>query len=163
MPSIRLLTAAALCAALAACSGLEVRSQHEPNVDFASFTTYAWASAIAANDLEAEVIDVVRPEVDRILASKGLSLVDRTEATVVVEEHLIVEQVTRANDPYYAFDRYTTYERGTLLLDLIDPGSSEVVWRGSATSKLDEKADDESRGERVRDAIGRMLDRYPPK
>lgn len=162
MPSLRPLLPL-LSAALSACSGLEVRSQHEPGTDFAALTSYAWAPAIAANAREDLVLGIVRPKVDAILAAKGLTRVERDQASLLVEEHVVVEKLTRTNDPYYAFDLYTEYERGTLLVDLMDPSTSKVLWRGSATAELDDEVTEAKRRERVEDAVERMFDRFPPE
>ena len=162
-PMLRLRPLLALLPLLAACTGIEVRSQHEPGTDFAALTTYAWAPAIAANEREDLVLEIVRPKVDALLAARGLTKVERDQASLVVEEHVVVEKVTRTNDPYYAFDLYTEYERGTLLVDLMDPATSKVLWRGSATAEIDGEATEEQRRERVEGAVERMFEGFPPE
>jgi hypothetical protein len=45
----------------------------------------------------------------------------------------------------------------------MDPGSNEVLWRGSASAEIEEGRGAEERARRIRDALERMFDEYPPE
>jgi len=56
--------------------------------------------------------------------------------------------------------------RGTLVLDILDPnlGQAErsyLVWRGWVSNTVDVEGEDVQRGSRLRDALKRIIARYP--
>jgi Domain of unknown function (DUF4136) len=53
-----------------------------------------------------------------------------------------------------------TYQEGTLILDVIDPGTQQLLWRGSGTSQ---SRDPHMKPERLHKSIGAILERFPPK
>jgi hypothetical protein len=55
------------------------------------------------------------------------------------------------------------YDEGTLLLDFIDVGSKELIWRGVATGEIDRYASPEKRNKRISEAVGKILEQFPPK
>ncbi len=55
----------------------------------------------------------------------------------------------------------TTFERGSLVLYLVDPGSAQVVWRCAAQTLIDFDADPAARRQRIRSGIASMLDTLP--
>ena len=52
--------------------------------------------------------------------------------------------------------------KGTLVLNFVDSVSNTPVWTGSVSTKVDNGNTDKDR-ERIRKAIEKLLDRYPPK
>ena len=55
------------------------------------------------------------------------------------------------------------YEQGTLVLDLFDRASGELVWRGWTQSRVNRKGTPADREARVRDAVNAILAEYPPQ
>lgn len=51
------------------------------------------------------------------------------------------------------------YPVGTLVIDLIDPGTNELVWRGAAEGEIDAGLTEESK---IRRSIAAILAQYPP-
>ena len=67
---------------------------------------------------------------------------------------------------YGAGSSHTTvrqYEQGTLLLDLIDPESKQLIWRGTGQTRLRDLKTPEEREARVREVVDRILERFPPE
>jgi len=54
------------------------------------------------------------------------------------------------------------YDEGTVVLDIIDPKTRNLVWRGSAQSRVDDGDTPEERDARVNEAYRRILERFPP-
>ncbi len=52
------------------------------------------------------------------------------------------------------------FKEGTLVLDMVDPESSRLLWRGWATRVIDGP---DVAGERFREAVHSMLAKFPPK
>ena len=182
-----LFAVAAVLGLLAAggCSGLKVLSDYDPGVDFAAVKTYAWHVDPTPNPPGAPMADdllmqrVVRAVDDR-LAAKGLRLVSRQDADVLVTYYVSIEQKLRVDTFDYGYGygwyggygrgtagvyrdtRVEQYEEGTLLLDLIDPESMQLIWRGSATGRIRNDSTPEQREQRVREAVDAILARFPP-
>jgi hypothetical protein len=52
-----------------------------------------------------------------------------------------------------------TAERGTLIIDLVDPFTGKLIWHGWATIPIDPNKD---LNQLIRQAVGEILDRFPP-
>ena len=57
----------------------------------------------------------------------------------------------------------STINIGTLLLDMYNPSGKQLVWRGTATKTIDEKAKPEKRQKNLTKAVNKLLKNYPPK
>ena len=53
-----------------------------------------------------------------------------------------------------------THTQGTLVLDIVDAKSRTLVWRGTATDVVENRAD---AGDKASKAVRRMLDNFPPR
>jgi hypothetical protein len=173
--------------ALAACSGMKIRSDYDPAVDFSVFQTYAWLAPPPPADPAAMVVNTdlltqrVRRAVDANLGARGMRLVPEGEASLLVTHHVNIEQRLEVNTVHYGYgygawydhggyyggiyaDTYVDqYEVGTLVIDFIDPGTRQLVWRGTAQSRLRDSSTPEQREQRVREAVDRILEKYPPQ
>jgi hypothetical protein len=90
----------------------------------------------------------VKAAVDRELLSKGYLLSEKP-AQLIVHYHIVIENRTSIQtDPYgYNYGLYWTrkqtdvyrYREGTLIVDFMDARNCDLIWRGSATSILDQE------------------------
>jgi len=55
------------------------------------------------------------------------------------------------------------FEQGTLILDIIDGPKRQIVWRGIAEAQVDRQRTPVEREKRLREAVGELLKKYPPK
>ena len=55
------------------------------------------------------------------------------------------------------------YEEGTLILDVVDAKSNELIWRGTATGVVNPDATPEQKEKQIREAVTKMLANFPPK
>jgi hypothetical protein len=51
------------------------------------------------------------------------------------------------------------YRRGTLVIDIVDPGQRQLVWRGWATGIFHDREEAE---ELVSEGVKKILRRFPP-
>lgn len=69
--------------------------------------------------------------------------------------------------PYYGPSstetRVTQYTKGTLVLDIVEPVQNQLVWRGIGESKIDDGANQSERTQLIDDAVGRILNAFPPE
>jgi hypothetical protein len=52
---------------------------------------------------------------------------------------------------------------GTLVLDMYDPATKQLVWSGRATKTLDPKATQEKKQKNLDNAMAKLLKNFPPK
>ena len=127
----------------------------------------------ASSLLRQRIVRAVNAE----LSAKGMrEVANEADASLLVTEHINVEQKLRVNTTNYGYGYgrwgyygagYTDtsvdqYEQGTLIIDFIDAKSKQLVWRGMAQSRLREMATPEEREARVRAAVSAILEKYPP-
>jgi len=181
MSLLRTLVALLVALALAGCSRITVTADHDPSANFGALHTYAWRpgpqQGVGDPRFDSALIDKrVRAAVDRVLASKGYrAAAPGNTADFLVGYHAVVRQKTSAqtiNQMYgyrvvalpggpgaHAHD----YDQGTLLIDVIDPTTLQLLWRGSGTGVVDPQANPEKREQRINDAVERILADFPPR
>jgi Domain of unknown function (DUF4136) len=57
----------------------------------------------------------------------------------------------------------STIAVGTLVLDMYDPGTKQLVWTGRATKTIDPSSNHEKNMKNLDKAIAKLLKNYPPK
>ena len=55
------------------------------------------------------------------------------------------------------------YKEGTLLIDIVDAASKQLVWRGSALTEVDPGMTPEERNERITSIVHSMFTHFPPQ
>ncbi len=179
-----LLLAAVAVAALAAagCSTIAVNQDFDTAANFAAYKTYAWIAQQAPMPGDAKtalqsntLIDKrVKTNVDAELAAKGMVLTaDNPDAFLVY--HLGIDQKIDVQDWGYSYPRYPyggwyggqvdvyQYNEGTLIVDIVDAKTNQLVWRGTATKTIDESASPEQREANLKEVVSRIFEKYPPK
>lgn len=172
---LRLLLA---CLLLVGCSSVSVRSDYDPQTDFGAFHTWSWLHEEPAQGVDGLTDGRIRAAVEAVLPTRGLHRAAAGEAADLrLAYHARVEQrVEAAPAPaptvaygwrrgYVAYDtpQLSTYDEGTLVLDLIAPDGTTLVWRGVAKGSVREAGSPEAREKRIREAVEEILDRYPPR
>jgi hypothetical protein len=116
----------------------------------------------------------VREAVDAELATRGYRLVE-SRPDFQVAAHVSTADRVRIVDWGYTYHPRKSwsgggrdidvwqYEEGTLVLDVIDPGQSALVWRGTASKAVDRSWTPEERDAEARAAVQALLARFPPR
>lgn len=143
-----------LLAAISACSSeIVVRTDFDRSVSVQKLTEYAW---LAQHDIESrnnpllynELNDKrIKDEVNRQLTAKGYVL-SEAAPKFLVHYHITVEErsVVRPEEFGYTYGKYwlehrtdlIRYAEGTLIIDIMDATNCALLWRGWATSVLDD-------------------------
>jgi hypothetical protein len=162
---------------LGGCTQIRVHSDFDPRADFSRLQTYGWLPDLKATTdprLDSALLDRrVREAVDRHLAAKGYRKVDHDAPSFRVAYHVYLRRqsqtVSEPIGPYsyrwwggmgptYSYQ----YDEGSLLVDVIDPQSNALMWRGAATAIIDPRASVKEREERVDRAVASLLEKFPP-
>jgi hypothetical protein len=174
------LTMALVTVTVVGCTRVSVSTDYDHAMDFGALHTYAWRPGEQPQTgdprFDGPFLDkCIRTAVDRGLASKGY----RPAAAGTTPDFLV---------GYYAAVRYQTsvqtmhtwygpnvsgwggwpetyahhYEEGTLLIDVIDPGTMKLLWRGRGSGVVDPRASPTKREKRIDEAVDRILAEFPP-
>jgi len=173
---------------LSACSTLRVHTDYDTTYDFSSLKTYAWLEGqTPSNDVRINnslIINRVVNAVNAGLQARGYKLVDADKADFYVNWLGGIEDKIRLEtiDTYYGhlgygygawgysgyywpgFARTYTfeYQEGTLIIDIADSKSKELVWRGTGEDYLERKETPEEITAGINHIVGEILKDFPP-
>lgn len=175
MPTSRLVpTLAAAVLALAACSSFTVDTNYDPAASFEGLRTYAWREP-GRESGDPLTMKLVRDAADAELALRGYQGASGNPdftigQFVVVRQKVDVQYMDdywgysyRAGSRGWSTTYVTTYDEGSIVLDVANGTSGEPMWRGSATGIVDTGATPEERQQRIREAVAGILAEFPPK
>ena len=159
------------CAAQAAVAQ-DVRFNFMPGTDFSKYHTYKWVT-IENSTHPNQIMDAeIKQAVDSQLASKGLTKTDGDKADLYVGYQIAVDQEKQWNGygmggglrwGGMASATSSTISIGTLVLDMYDPGSKQLIWTGNATKSIDPSSNQEKNQKNLNKAMAKLLKNYPPK
>lgn len=170
---------AILIAAVAGYAWAKVISDHDPNADFSSFKTYGWLDR--EDSIEAQLPDHLRMRLRRVteevLAEKGLEPAPAPPQTdLLLTYHFGASEEFQVN--YMPYSPYRTwgygywggygagyseirkYTEGTLVLDIVDARTHQLVWFGSISKEV---RSTNPPGKRIQKAVTKLLKDFPPK
>jgi len=171
----------ALAMVAAGCSTISVNHDYDSEADFATYNTFAWlqepvtaiGDAAAARQQNTLLDKRIRSAVEAELQAKGMTADTETPALLLVY-HTGVDSKINVTDWGYTYPtRYGgwygdrdvdvyQYEEGTLIVDLIDAKTHQLVWRGTATKTLEDNPSPERMEQNLREVVGKMFASYPP-
>jgi len=164
-----------LAVALVACvvtTGQDVRTNYMPGTDFSKYHTYKWVS-IEGGAHPNQIVDAqIQQSVDSQLASKGLTKTDGDKADLYVGYQIAVDKEKQWNGygmgggvrwGGMATATSSTINVGTLVLDMYDPGTKQLVWTGHATKTINPSSSQEKNQKNLDKAMQKLLKNYPPK
>jgi len=169
---------------ISACSGIPVSQDFEQGFNFSGLKTFAWDAneenqwGVASSN---ELVDRrIRSAIDNTLASRQFSQVDPAKADFLVLYNVQVEQRVSSSNVSggLAMGRSTrgrhgsigistgsqirTYDRGTLLIDVIDVASDKLVWRGVSSQALPDLSDPQRLTDHINATVAAILEQFPP-
>lgn len=167
---------------LSAC-GTTPDWDYDKSVEFANYKTYAWSAeaSLQARPQNYQVNGLmekrIRNAITEQMASQGFKLAEPAQADILINYHVAVDKKlevdtfkvsygARWNYWGWGVDHHTTareYKVGTLVVDIIDRTSNQLVWRGAKESRLRAKQTPEQRTESVNKTIAEILANFPPK
>lgn len=159
------------------CSTMRVSSYVQRSTDLTVFHTYNWGPSgiLATGDPRLDnnpfFDERVRAQVDKELARRGFEKTASLRPDLLVHYHARVAQdvVARTSDTTISEceddDCYPSiYEKGTLIVDFVVPGTDTLLWRGWAESAIDGVIDNQTWMEaRIDQAITKILMQLPQR
>jgi Domain of unknown function (DUF4136) len=165
-----------LFCALLACSlvlAQDVTTNSMPGINFSKYHTYKWVAVEGAAQPNQIVDAQIKQSVDAQLATKGLTKTDGDNADLDVAYQAAVNQEKQWNaygtggglrwGGGMGTATQSTIAIGTIVLDMYDPSTKQLVWQGRATKTLDPGANQQKKQKNLDKAMQKLLKSYPPK
>jgi hypothetical protein len=149
----------------------DIATNFVPGTDFTTYKTYKWVVIEGAEKPDQIVDAQITAAVDGVLSGKGLRKVTGDAADLYVGYQVAVKQERQWNAYGGGGLRWgggmgsatsSTLSVGTLVLDMYDPMSKSLVWKGQATKTLDPSKDANKNQERLNKAMAKLLKDFPP-
>ena len=169
--------------ALAGCSSVAVTTEKDPGADLATPRTYAW---MMEQDLGKEggrtdrenTYAAVVVAVEESLAAKGWVLnQDPATSDVVLafqvdhEKTVAVASFADSSRNPWSWNRFygaverdvrvSTFDVGTLVLDIVVPTTHHLLWRGTAKAEVHPSDTRETKAALAVEAVRKMFDGFP--
>ena len=147
----------------------DVRYNFMPGTDFSRYHTYKWVSVKGAHP--DQIMDAeIKQSVDAQLTAKGLTKTDTDKADLYIGYRTAVDQEvqwdawgSRAFGMGTGSWTSSTIDIGTLVLEMYDPSTKQLVWTGSATKTIDPRSTPEKHKKNLDKSMAKLLKNYPPK
>jgi hypothetical protein len=161
----------ALVSALSvACSTMTVGVDYDHTINWSKYTTFQVGTGTPApTTFTQKRIDNA---ITSTLQSKGWQAVT-SNPSIMVYPHIVLSEQTQLNTMNMGGYGYrgwggmggmstTTVQKipmGTLVVDLVDPATKEMVWRGTATDQVSGTGEDQGK---VDEAMQKLFADFPP-
>jgi hypothetical protein len=155
---------------MSGCAAYAIKTDYDRSVDFSRYTTYKWmktpSDVLEPRSTQSLLDKRVKSAVNQELAMKGLQASTR-QADLLITYHAGVRNKVDVTTHRYGYRGWASavdvhqYSEGTLVLDLIDAESNQLVWRGWGTGVVD--PDPSQMESRVNKAVTEILAKFPPQ
>jgi len=150
------------------CGCVTVRSSTSPGVNLGRYHTFAFYRPANPGDKQlaferSPAGQVVQDHIANDLRSRGLVMNAQNPDVLVAYHRMLAEKtdVTGWGYPGYFFGEYSVnqYTEGTLCIDLLDPQTHKVLWRGTASAIVQHP--DNPDEQKLRAAVDKIMRHYP--
>ena len=155
-------------------SAQQVKTDYDRSANFGQYKTYSWAQVKTKDALD---VDRIKTAVDGALAAKGWTRVDSGGDVSIVAMEITRNEQT-LNTFYDGFGggwgwrRFggggfgeattttDTYKVGTVVVDLFDTKTKQLIWRGSSSDTLSNNSDKNIKN--LDKGVEKMFKKFPP-
>ena len=155
-------------------SAQQVKTDYDRSANFALYKTYSWEHVETKDPLN---VDRITHAVNAVLAARSWTLVDSGADVAVVAMEITRDQQT-LNTFYdglgggWGWRRFggggfgeattttDTYKVGTVVVDLFDTKTKQLIWRGAASDTLSDNSDKNIKN--LNESVDKMFKHFPP-
>ena len=160
---------------LGGCSVNPISTSFDPDSDFSGVQTFAWMPgdwrAGQRRMLNPQFVhDEITGAIEGAFSERGLSRQDRV-ASVWVAYYAGLDKKVTVSDRFYdvnirrggqGITVTNEFDRGTLAIDIIDPQSKKLIWRGIAQKKVELQDSKQVKSEKINEVVRQILEEFPP-
>ncbi|WP_018274252.1 DUF4136 domain-containing protein [Teredinibacter turnerae] len=174
---------AAFTLLLNACANRGISTDYQTDVAFDEYRSYALLPVDPSVYANPKVSEITIKRIGTVLKkqlSNRYSEVEPNSADFLVRYFLVLDERMKVESYNANFGIYrsgfayghaystpdlhnTYYQQGSIIVDILDTKSQEVVWRGSTEGKVKEGLSPEQREARVAAQLSDLLEHFPPK
>lgn len=193
MKNLKIISFIGIYFLLSACSSVSVSTDFDPESDFAKFKTFQWNMSkkpIVNKDprIGNDLMDLrIRSSIDNQLATQGF-VKQELESDFSVIYHVTTEDKIELHNynthggyapgwgwgsgfgyrgmaygAGYAETVVKEYKSGTLIIDIIDQKTSQLIWRGMGSKRIPSTTNPEKLDELVNLVVKSILKNFPPQ
>lgn len=167
------------------CSGIRVSQDYDPATDLASLQTFGWTSDTQEKTGDARIDNPlrntrIREAVERLLQDKGFVLSTDKEPSFLVRYQYDLRRQIESDGAgggigfgVGSYGRHggiavgtgnnvREYDEGALVIDMLDPDSEVLLWRGTGTQRFMEYDNPEKSIEDINALVEKILAQFPP-
>lgn len=163
-----------LVACIGGCSGISVDRDYDPNHDFSTLKTWSRApeppqadgGGAASAGVSGLTHERIQRAITRELSRKQFQETAPDDADFWVQHHAAVGQRIESSpgyDYHWYGDDLAVYDEGTIVVDVMTPKDKRLIWRGTARAAVDPDLSPEEREARIREAVEKILELFPPQ
>jgi len=177
LPRIGFVVIASMILFASTSSAHQVKTDYDRSANFAQYKTYSWEQVKTKDPLD---VDRIKSDVNAVLAAKGWTQVASGGDVSIIALQMTQNQQT-LNTFYDGFgggwgyrrfggggfggfgDATTTtetYKVGTLVVDLFDTKTKQLLWRGSASDTLSNNSNTNIKN--LDKGVEKMFKQFPP-
>ncbi len=166
-------------ALLAGCSGYDVSYDYDATVSYARYKSFDYYTSKKGTGGTTSLMDKrVRTSVERELQAKGFVMETKADPDFLVTYYPIVQErkvrtTTHVGGgwgyrPIYgrigtSSSRVRHYKEGTIVIEIVDFKSNQMIWQGAAAGALTGLNNPEDADEVVPRAVRDILAKFPPR
>ena len=176
---------------LSACSTNEVQVRtNYRDIAYDSLKTYRWhdkpTTASSKSSVNEIVYDYIKQTITNELNSKSYQQQETgkvdflvnfsvtAKSQVDIRHHNVYSGVNqgfvwRRDGGFYStmhteqVTEYYRHREGTLIIDIVDPGTNKLIWRGVASKRLYKTLEKEQQENLIKEAVSAVLAKFPPE
>jgi len=156
-----------------ACStfSISVSTTFEPGTDFSRFKTFAWMPKADSDSVQETIVaetvgHLIMDDVEKTLTARGYQKASSgTPDFYLAYRGYVQEKVVPKVTPYMCGERVCGQDisnemvkQGTLIVDVIQADTKQVVWRGTAVGMTDPS----QREQLIAQAVQQLFKKFPP-
>jgi len=177
---------------ISGCSSLSLSTDYDKKINFSNFKTYHWHEDNEHNEASLKYLNAImdqriRSTIDQQLQRQGYTKKETGSVdflinySIVVKDRADVHTYNNYNGMYpgYAYrggygyyggmgysssnTQVTHYKQGTLIIDIINPATDQLIWRGAADGRLPNDSNKKERDALTQEYVSKILSEFPPK
>lgn len=181
MKALKYLSIIGIIILVNSCASVRVKTLYDQNTDFGKYKTFCWFSGCEFTiqgpsylKKDSATVELFKTAIVDQLEQKGFTQNENNPDFLLFMHIVVEEREGRVLTPYDLYDEYDRpyyilegfgpqtyiYLRGSMIIDIADAKSSEMIWRSDAVQYMDIYPDITEK--KVARGIKRALKKFPP-